>query len=67
MKNNKDIKETYKYECHSFLPLKGVGKLYCVYCGLVNLNNDPTRWAVKMGCNYKDHVSYRNKMKKGIK
>lgn len=30
------------------------GYLYCVYCGLMALNNDATRKAIKCGCASRD-------------
>lgn len=46
---------SYTYEAHSFQKRKGMPQLVCVHCGLVNLNNDFTRWAIRMGCNNNEH------------
>jgi hypothetical protein len=54
------MSEEYKYEAHNF-SLRVGGKQWCVKCGLVGLRNDFTDWAVRTGCNYKDHSSYANK------
>lgn len=53
-------KERYEHEAHDF-SLRVGGKQYCVKCGLVGLNNAFTDWAVRMGCNHRDHPSYANK------
>ena len=57
----------YKKATHSFGPLASVGKLYCYKCGLVSLNNKISRWAVKYGCNYKDHPQYKKTLYKFTK
>lgn len=62
--NLKVVKETYSMKGHSFVPLKGVGKQYCRCCGLVALNNPISIWCIEMGCNYKDHPQYQNKLSK---
>jgi hypothetical protein len=49
---------TYTYEAHSPQKRKNIPWPICKYCGLVYLNNDFTRWAVKMGCNNNDHPGY---------
>lgn len=48
----------YKMEPHSPKGLI-VGKAYCVKCGLVYLNNDFTRWAIRVGCNNEEHPDYK--------
>lgn len=40
------------------------GKRWCFSCGHVALNNDISRWATKIGCDYRDHPSYKQRMKK---
>jgi len=58
----------YKYEPHGpWILLNGVGKSYCLGCGLVNLNNDFTRWCVRMGCNSDEHPQYIQKRKQATK
>lgn len=51
-------REPYKFEPHNFNARKIAGKPYCCHCGLVALNNEFTRWAVKMGCNNGDHPQH---------
>ena len=55
--------EKYEFEPHSF---KGrvCGKAYCVKCGLVDLNNDFTLWAISKGCNNHNHPDYERVRKK---
>ena len=53
-------RDKYEYEAHDF-KLRLGGKAYCVKCGLFSLNNTFTDWAVRIGCNHKDHPSYDNK------
>lgn len=61
-------KEAFTFEPHGpWIPLRGTGKHYCLGCGLISLANDPSRWAVEKGCNYKDHPSYKVKLKKGVR
>lgn len=62
--NNKKGKQTYKMVGHQWIPLKGVGKMYCKGCGLVGLRNAPTQWCVDKGCNYQDHKQYSQTMKR---
>jgi|TARA_R100000458_G_scaffold59953_1_gene73311 hypothetical protein len=40
------------------------GKQWCFSCGHVALNNDISRWATRVGCYFKEHPAYKNKMKK---
>jgi hypothetical protein len=60
----KDVKEPYSYEPHKWGDLKGIGRAYCQHCGLVRLKNEFSEWAVKMGCNNKDHPQYKAMRKK---
>lgn len=46
---------------------KGSYKTYCINCGLVRLNNAFTDWALRMGCNNRDHTNYENERKKAGK
>lgn len=54
-----------KYELigHSFTGKVG-GFLYCEHCGLIALQNDFTRWAIKVGCLSHLHPSYNNQRSK---
>lgn len=36
--------------------IKGI--YYCSSCGLVQLNNDFTRWCIQKGCEYDIHPQY---------
>lgn len=38
--------------------IAGSYKTYCQGCGLVRLNNDFTAWAIRYGCNNRDHPNY---------
>lgn len=49
------MKETYKYESHNFILMKGIGKHVCKRCGLVSLRNEISQWCVDKGCYYEDH------------
>lgn len=57
-------KQAYKYKGHSFVPLKGVGKQVCKFCGLIALKNKATEWCIEKGCNYDDHDQYKAAMKR---
>ena len=54
----------YKMEAHGpWKVMKGVGKQYCDKCGLMNLNNPFTKWAIQKGCDHDLHVSYKQMRK----
>lgn len=53
--------ELFKLEPHHFKSVKRMNWQICVHCGLVALKNDFTEWAMKQGCNYRDHTQYQNK------
>ena len=53
-------KEPYKMVGHQWSILKGVGKQYCVCCGLVRLNNRFTEWAIEKGCLNELHPQYQS-------
>ena len=56
---------SYEYIVHGpWIPLKGVGKFTCRKCGLVNLNNTFTQWAIKYGCNNEDHPDHEKQKHK---
>lgn len=57
------VKESYKMISHSFNK-RIVRKQYCSKCGLLSLNNEFSRWAVKMGCNNIDHPAYKSQRNK---
>lgn len=45
----------YEYEAHE--PVKkyrSIPWLVCKWCGLMYLRNEPTRKAIKLGCNWRD-------------
>ena len=62
----KYVEEKYKFKAHSFTK-RIVGKQYCSSCGLLSLNNDFTRWAVKMGCNNSLHPNHKRELKRAGK
>jgi hypothetical protein len=47
----------YKFEAHGPW-VAGSYKTHCQGCGLVRLNNSFTEWAIRMGCNNRDHPNY---------
>jgi len=54
----------YKFSAHGpWKTMKGVGKMYCLGCGLIKLNNPLTQWCIKMGCDHDLHSSYKSKCK----
>lgn len=53
-----DVEETYSYEAHTPIPLKGTPWLYCRFCGLLYLKNQFTRWCIRMGCNNSIHPQF---------
>lgn len=61
---NASSKKPYKMKGHSFVPLSSVGKQYCRNCGLVALRNRATDWCIEKGCNFEDHNSYEQAMKR---
>jgi len=64
-----DLKsEPYKMEDHVF-SYRICGKLVCQRCGLVALNNNFTRWSIRMGCRSEDHPNYKSQRNKagGVK
>lgn len=60
---NKSQKDEYTYEGHKWNGKVG-GKIYCTDCGLVNLNNNLSRWCVDKGCNFRDHPQLEKVVKK---
>ena len=60
--NIKDTSLTYSYERHKPIKLKNTPWLYCQYCGLLYLNNQATKWCIRMGCNYIYHKDFRRKL-----
>lgn len=55
--------EQYEKEPHSFTLNVGHWPV-CIKCGLVMMKNPFSDWAVKMGCNNKDHPSYESVRRK---
>ena len=53
--------EKYKFEGHAFIPLARMPWPHCKRCGLVALKNDVTRKAIKLGCNYDMHSSFKKR------
>ncbi len=49
----------YTLEGHQINDWRVGGKLVCRSCGLVALNNELSRCAVKLGCNYADHPTWQ--------
>lgn len=60
-------KEEYKYEPHQFVFCKPAGKHYCVWCGLVALNNGFSDWATEKGCLNTLHPAYNSTRKRFTK
>lgn len=59
------VEEKYKFKPHNFnAGKKAGGKPYCAICGLVGLNNEFTRWSIKMGCFSDLHPQYKNQRAK---
>lgn len=55
--------EEYKYVEHG--PWINVGgKMWCFGCGHVALNNNISRWVSKIGCYFREHPSYRQRLKR---
>ena len=50
----------FKVEPHNF-SLRAGSYQYCCKCGLVAMNNEFSRWAMKTGCDNKDHPGYEHK------
>lgn len=56
-------KQVYHLEPHAFVPSKKLAWLRCKHCGLLTLRNELTDWAIRMGCNAKDHPDYAARCK----
>lgn len=54
----------YKLEGHSINDWRVGGKLVCRTCGLVALNNDLSRYAVQLGCNYASHPTWKQTVRR---
>jgi hypothetical protein len=50
----------FKVEPHNF-NLKVGAYQYCSKCGLVASKNEFTQWAMRMGCDHKEHSGYQAK------
>lgn len=58
------MKEAYKMVGHKWIPVsRKAGKMCCVNCGFIRLNNPISKWADQYGCNHKDHPQYESKLK----
>jgi hypothetical protein len=56
--------ETYEMEPHNFKDgVKVGGKVFCLHCGLIALNNPFTRWAIDKGCLANLHPDYQRMRK----
>ena len=53
-----------KYEPHAFT-LKIFNWRYCSKCGLMALRNKPSQKAVKLGCNWEEHVYFKKAARHG--
>lgn len=51
--------DPYKYEKHEPVKRRWAPWVMCKWCGLIYLNNDFTRWCVKMGCNNAAHPDHK--------
>lgn len=55
----------YKAEPHSYYSFgkkTKVASLYCGHCGFIFLKNELSEWVARMGCNHKEHPSYKSKL-----
>jgi len=52
--------EEYSYEPHHYVNSPILGKSFCIYCGLINVNNKFTQWAHDKGCLNRLHPSYNS-------
>ena len=51
----------FTVEPHSFTMKIGAYQ-YCSKCGLISFKNELSQWAIRMGCNHKEHPSYKSKL-----
>lgn len=51
----------FKVVPHNF-NLKAGAYQYCSSCGLVAMKNELAQWAMRMGCDHKEHPSYQTKL-----
>ena len=64
----KDVKESYKYEGHSFRKMtKRLPIMMCSNCGLVRLKNKFSTWCIKLGCLHELHNQYKFQLKRSGK
>jgi len=59
-----DEKFKYVFEAHSPIKIKNIPWSFCKYCGLVFLNNQATKWCIKMGCHNSYHPQYKQTINK---
>ena len=57
-------KITYKMVPHQWKTSKNLPKPYCNRCGLLDLNNDLSRWAISKGCLNAEHSGYASAIKR---
>jgi hypothetical protein len=58
------MKLAYVEQPHRYKQLKGMPWQWCTRCGLVLLNNEPTRWCRRYGCNFDEHPGYKAAMQR---
>ena len=57
-------REPYRFESHSWVMMKRIGKNKCDGCGLLALRNPMSLWSVKRGCYYPDAPGYKTALKR---
>ena len=55
---------TYKLVGHAWYDPKRISYPVCKNCSLIYMNNPFSQWAIRMGCNYKEHLNYNSSLKK---
>jgi hypothetical protein len=53
-------------DAHSPTTYRGLPWPVCRYCGLVYLKNLISIWAVKKGCDYKEHPQYLSVLRESV-
>jgi hypothetical protein len=54
---------SYEYEPHRPVKWRPIPWMVCKLCGLVYLNNDLSRRAIRLGCDYHEHKGYQQACK----
>lgn len=49
----------YEKVGHQFGPERGIHVHICYGCGLIGLSNDLTRHAIRLGCDFKYHPTWK--------